>query len=94
MEDIKVIIDSMSSMIKKVGDSVDDLDQLLKSMYESVTGLNKTWEGPNHTEFIETFENHYEDMEKMNKSMKAYHKSLKEAEKLYEKCLDEIDSIV
>ena len=94
MADLAVDTDAINSMVKRMSDSSEVLESSLSMMYESVRELNRTWEGPNHTAFVETFEQRYQVMEKLNQSMKKYVASVKKARKAYADCEEEVNSLV
>lgn len=94
MKDIEVNISSISNMQKQIGEAVKTLDSSLKTMYEGVAELNRTWEGPNHTDFVTLFEQRYEEMKKLGKTLESYQKVVKEAGKTYDKCEQEVYQLV
>lgn len=94
MADIEVDTSEISALEKKIESAVEGLDENLGNMYRSVSELNDTWEGPNHDEFVENFENRYLNMKELEKSLKSYLKALRKARKTYAKCESEVFQIV
>lgn len=94
MADLEVNTSSISSMQTTLEEAVESLESTLKAMYASVNDLNATWEGPNHDEFVRDFQNRYEQMQKLNQAFKSYSNSVKQANKIYRKCEDEVWQIV
>lgn len=94
MPDIEVNTSSISGMQKQFGESIEALESSLETMYAGVAELNKTWDGPNHTEFTENFQERYEQMLELNKALKSYKKAVKQAGKTYEQCEETVYQMI
>lgn len=94
MADLEVNISSINGMQKQFGEAIETLESSLEAMYAGVTELNKTWEGPNHTEFVENFQNRYESLCELNKELKSYKKAVKQAGNIYNQCEESVYQMV
>lgn len=94
MADLDVNTSEMSALENKLESAIESLHENLGNLYTSVNELNATWEGPNHDEFVENFENRYLNMTELEKSLKSYLKALKKAKKTYTQCEEDVSQIV
>lgn len=94
MADLATDISEMSTLENRLEAETENLHEMLEDLHTSVNELHATWAGPNHDEFVETFENRYLNMTELEKSLKSYLKALGKAKKSYSRCEDEVFQIV
>ena len=94
MKQVKVNTDSIRHCHREASSRLENLRSVLGSMHKSVDELNETWEGANHNQFVEEFENLYGNMEQVCNTLDSYLTSVNESAQLYETCDSEIASLV
>ena len=90
-KDIDVSTEGISSTRSSAYDTFDEaLRANLSQMTISIEALNATWEGPNHQNFVSTYEEHKDDLDAFHDALSAYLRAWSEAFREYNNCESDV----
>lgn len=91
---IKVNTGALRNDANSLAEMAEQARKQLKDMHESITALDRMWDGPANETFVQQFNGDYELLNSLCDSVKAFSNDLKDAAQEYDKCEDSVENAV
>lgn len=94
VNEIEMNTSTLAGDIENLEGLVKQLEAQMKKMFQSVEELDRMWDGPANAAFNEQFQSDYRTCEGMCATLTELIGSLRHAGEEYDKCEQNIDSII
>ncbi|MDO4555392.1 MAG: WXG100 family type VII secretion target [Lachnospiraceae bacterium] len=92
--EIKVSTNRLKSDADQVNSLIQKMEQTMTSMKSNITQLGTMWEGPTKKAFMAAFESDRQAADGVLKELKAMHSFEEQAKTQYERCENQVSSLV
>lgn len=94
IEHIEIETGSLSADIQNMTDKINNLEQKINKMFDSMQELDHMWDGSANEAFRNQFNIDYQTMKELIKELRYLINCMEYAKKRYEECEDDVYSLI
>ncbi|SDZ97381.1 WXG100 family type VII secretion target [Oribacterium sp. KHPX15] len=94
VKEIEISTDRLKADVETLNGNITQLETQMRNMFNSMRDLDRTWEGPAHSQFDAQFSQDLESFEEMIGTLNELNNALKHAADEYDKCESKVYSLV